>query len=63
MTNFEKIKNMSIDELVEKLDKLADCEHCSIRKFCDANRKIINCKSVWRQWLKSEASHGQNLGR
>lgn len=27
MTNFEKIKSMSIGELVEKLDKVFTCEH------------------------------------
>lgn len=56
MTNFEKIKNMSIDEMAEKLDELSGCDSCPIREFCDKNKKTyyVNCKSVWRKWLKSE---------
>ena len=33
MTNFEKIKNMSIDEMVDKLNKVFTCERCSITEF------------------------------
>ena len=54
MTNFEKIKGMSINELVYKLDKVFNCYGCPIREFCDENKKNTRCKSVWKQWLKSE---------
>ena len=70
MTNFEKIKNMTIKEIADKLDKvlknmsieeMADnldriftCEICPIEVFCHKNRKIITCKAVWKNWLKSE---------
>lgn len=73
MTNFEKIKNMSVDEIVNKLDKvlknmnieeMADnldgiftCELCPIEVFCHKNRKIITCKTVWEKWLKSEVQN------
>lgn len=57
MTNFEKIKNMNIDELAEKLDKLSACRYCSIEEFCNKNKETprANCKSIWEKWLKSEA--------
>lgn len=40
MTNFEKIKNMSVEEL-------ADCNCCPV--YCSGG-----CKYSWEQWLKSE---------
>ena len=57
MTNFEKLKNMSVDEMVDKLDDVFTCELCPIEVFCRENRKVITCKSVWEKWLKSEAEN------
>ena len=54
MTNFEKLKNMSVDEMVDKLDKVFNCNGCPIEVFCSENRKVITCKSVWGKWLKSK---------
>lgn len=54
MTNFEKIKNMSVDEMAKKLDELFTCERCPITEFCNKNEKIKKCKSIWEKWLKSE---------
>lgn len=56
MTNFEKIKNMNIDELSEKLDELSACEYCPIEEFCDKNKEAprADCKSIWGKWLESE---------
>lgn len=54
MTNFEKIKNMSIDELADKLDEVFACEYCPIIEFCNKNEKIKKCKSIWKKWLKSD---------
>lgn len=54
MTNFEKIKSMSIGELVEKLDKVFTCEHCPIVEFCGKTEEIIECEDIWEKWLKSE---------
>lgn len=54
MTNFEKLKTMSIDELADKLDEMFACEYCPITEFCNKNEKIKKCKSIWKKWLKSE---------
>lgn len=54
MTNFGKIKNMSIDELAEKLVGLSVCDHCPIRNFCN---KDTGCTGAWKKWLKSEAKN------
>ncbi len=63
MTNFEKIKNMSIEEIADKLDGLvSSCECCPIEVFCRKNKKIIACKTVWKNWLKREAeNNNENL--
>ena len=36
MTNFEKIKNMSMKELAYKISwVITDCDICPIREFCN----------------------------
>ena len=63
MTNFEKIKNMSIDKMTGKLDDVFTCELCPIEVFCRKNKKIIACKTVWKNWLKREVeNNNENLG-
>ena len=63
MTNFEKIKNMSIEELAHTLDvEISDCDMCPIYRFCKLadlrdDYKIQDfdtCLGTWVQWLKSE---------
>lgn len=56
MTNFEKIKKMSLDELATLLD--SNTEECA---FCiEANAKVkndecsYNCKFGHIEWLKKE---------
>ena len=47
-TNFEKIKNMSIEDFTAWLSDLVDCSNCTIRK-CNGL-----CYESWLRWLKSE---------
>lgn len=56
MTNFEKIKNMSVDEMAEKLDESFACDRCPIKEFCDKKTftHCMSCTDVWKNWLKSE---------
>lgn len=55
MTNFEKIKNMNIDQLAEKLDESFACDRCPIGEFCDKlNLTYMSCTDAWINWLKSE---------
>lgn len=61
MTNFEKLKTMSIDELADKLDEVFACEYCPIAEFCNKNEKIKKCKSIWKKWLKSEEVEKKEL--
>ena len=46
MTNFEKIKNMGIEEMAYKLDEVFACEYCPITEFCNKNEKIKKCKGI-----------------
>lgn len=59
MTNFEKIKNMSIDELAEKLNESFACDRCPIEEFCDENNSdpYSSCTTIWEKWLKSEVEN------
>lgn len=47
MTNFEKIKNMSVEELADFICELVDCDYCP--RYCSGC-----CKYSWVQWLKNE---------
>lgn len=56
MTNFEKIKAMSVEEMAEHLDKTS-CDYCCFQKQpCDYylyGDEI--CKKSIKQWLEREA--------
>ena len=60
MTNFEKIKNMSVEELADAMaDGPIDCDLCPIREFCtlhnnDTSHEFDSCSDSWKQWFKSE---------
>lgn len=49
MTNYEKIKNMSIDEMAEYL---------SYRMVftCTASDECVECNQCFRKWLESEVT-------
>ena len=58
MTNFERIKNMSIDELAELLDEAVECcctTICNDFDRCKRNNAIEPiCKNHYKKWLESE---------
>lgn len=59
MTNFEKIKNMNIDQLADKLNESFACDRCPIEEFCNENNSEPNssCTTIWEKWLKSEVQN------
>ena len=53
MTNFDKIKNMSVEELAERLNESFTCARCPIEEFCEC---VLDggCTDTLIKWLKSE---------
>lgn len=62
MTNFEKIKDMSLEELAAKCCGSSYCSTCPIWDFCihihtmmhNGDRQVSDCLTTWKEWLKSE---------
>lgn len=56
MTNFEKIKQMSIDEMAELLTDISDsCSECNCVS-CKYRSKVGYCGTpTFRHWLEQEA--------
>jgi hypothetical protein len=57
MNNFEKIKNMTLDEMAKYLTKLTStyCEYCTFKEYCEDNEDDISCREVLKQWLQQES--------
>ena len=54
MTNFEKIKNMSIEELTAAISyEMENCIRCPLFDLCSEDTDL-DCSGMWEQWLKSE---------
>lgn len=51
MTNYEKIKAMSIDEMAMFLANYVACEYCPMENSCIAK---AGCDELFKQWLESE---------
>lgn len=57
MTNYERIKNMSVEEMATILERSADCENfCAFTKDgeCDASGGSEMCLIGVKQWLETE---------
>ncbi len=59
MTEFEKIKSMTVEEmasfLYEIIDKLEDCCCCPADDFCDEHSTRLGCTTrMFIEWLESE---------
>lgn len=55
MTNADKIRQMTDEELAKMFDKMIqDCEYCHLYESCIGNVDVP-CKSMYLKWLKQEA--------
>ena len=60
MTNFEKIKSMSVDKIAHTMSlAITNCNRCPIYEFCkihinDDPHKFKTCVSMWKKWLRRE---------
>lgn len=58
MTNFERIKQMSVEELTEFLEDtqgLPECGGCPALVVCLANGYDWQCNEAIKYWLEQEA--------
>lgn len=58
MTNYERIKNMSVEKMAKMIFDAtdirkdeADCDYCPVHEFCETK---LTCEEVIRRWLNSE---------
>ena len=55
MTNYERIKGMSVEEMAVMLSKMCtiaeDCPHCPFYDDCPEGETDY----IWEQWLEQEA--------
>lgn len=55
MTNYDRIKQMSVEEMAEYLSDHWSCIGCAFEKVCDDNLyRYINCHKNIKQWLEQE---------
>ena len=51
-TNYEKIKNMTVEEMAEFFDSHIMCELCPTYDFCVEEGG--ECRKIFKHWLQSE---------
>lgn len=57
MTNADRIRSMTDEELAKLLDVWPECNLCqAYLETCDGPSKDKNCKERLLEWLKQEAS-------
>ena len=58
MNNYEKIKNMTLDEMARFLYKITDCQEClADTDYC--NYSCTRCLKTLKQWLQAESEDNQ----
>lgn len=60
MTVYERIKNMSVEEMASVLSHLVNnpCVYCE-RKICSREKNVIKCYNGIGGWLKKEEKEGR----
>ena len=59
MTNYDRIKQMTIDEMAIEISCAGECNYCIAQNRCDRLPSdvvaTIPCRELVKQWLESEA--------
>ena len=59
ITNADRIRNMTDEELVEWICKIdVDCDRCLIASKRYKACRVGNCEKAWLEWLKQEVDSG-----
>lgn len=54
ITNADRIRSMTDEELAEWMANKAECQYCSVRsEWCTESE--ASCRTNWLDWLKEEA--------
>jgi hypothetical protein len=53
MTNYERIMNMSVEEMAEAIGTYVSCESCPARNSCSCSTDV-SCDEDVKRWLESE---------
>ena len=56
VTNADKLRAMSDEELAEFIAYSTSCETCAVRKSGSDECHNSNCSMAWLDWLRQEAS-------
>lgn len=55
MTNYDRIKQMSIEEMATMLENSCfDCSYCLACNFCNESFKDEKCSDIVKKWLEQE---------
>lgn len=57
MTNADRIRNMTDEELAEKISRMAHCVFCHIS--CGILGTEEECKAKWLSWLRSPVEESE----
>lgn len=55
-TNADRIRAMTVEELSEKMSRIAHCLFCPVK--CDIFCTDEECKAKWLSWLSSPVEDG-----
>ena len=51
MNNFEKIKQMTVEEMAELIEKVIYCNSCPATDLCEVDE---SCGQTFKKWLLQE---------
>ena len=59
MNNYEKIKQMTVEEMALLLDTFVSgkCFYCPSSEYCKNGGDVQPCRKIFKQWLESEVGN------
>jgi hypothetical protein len=62
VTNYERIKSMTVEEMADHLIFFNICNCCPLVHMCHCSEEDLDCETQYKNWLRaeSEIKHGDN---
>ena len=60
-TNYDRIRNMSVDELAENIFNIFERTRCMLPVECDGRVGKVGCQECIKEWLKSEVTDNDKV--